>query len=165
MNLEQYAEKARADEKLLQTQREMNMRDRRRRAEEETVEVAREMFYKHPLASGELLPQNSVEWVLMSVQKTSGVRWDSANSRYAEDVESEAIVSVWRESKSQKDFLHVVEINDSNSNSNSNSSDSEEKFSDLGIFQPNEKEMKILVQMNALSAVRRQKIERLSDIV
>jgi len=168
MNIDQYAAKAREDEKLLQTQRAMNERDRRRRAEEGLVDETKKQFYKQPIANGELLPKTAVEWVLMNVQKTPGVTWDDAHDRYEEDIESEAVVSVWLEAKSHKHFLHVMqeqlEVVDVNE-AEEGGVETEKKWTTLGVFQPGEKVESNIVQMNALSAVNRQKIEKLSDIV
>ena len=168
MNIEQYAAKAREDAELLATQREMNKRDRAKRAEESLVDEAKMSFYKHPIANGEMLPRDAVEWVLLNVQKTNGVIWDDANERYAEDIESEAVVSVWLEAKTHKHFLHVMqqqlEVVDVNE-PEEGGVETEKKWVTLGVYQPGEKVESNIVQMNALSAVNRTKIEQLSDIV
>lgn len=173
MNIEQYAAKAREDAKLLETQREMNKRDRAKRAEENLVDEAKMSFYKHPIANGEMLPRDAVEWVLLNVQKTNAVTWDDANDRFEEDIENEAVVSVWLEAKTHKHFLHVMQkqivVVDVEGPDDPDSAEAnvktEKKWITLGVYQPGEKVESNIVQMNALSAVNRTKIEQLSDIV
>lgn len=160
MNLDEYARKAQEDQELFRTQQAMNEKDRRRRQQEELVDVAREHFMETDLANGTLIPEDLTSWVCISVSTTTGITLTvegiqddgSMIKSYQEALGKEALVSVWLESKSHKYFAHIIQKDDDG------------EWVDYGVFQPGETSERNIVQMNALSFVRRNKIESLSDI-